>query len=1074
MSAPGDLLFKLNKKIAQLTRVIYLLNSKQENKAYEFRETCEAYELEIKTIMESSLEKLCEVRNQLKEKDQTAKLQKALDDLTQKHEGEKAQFIQELEAYKASTEKQMSRMQNTQQDSLSLQQSKIEKCCEGYQTTISTFENEFSKIREKCDEKIARYQKQIKNLNLQKEEEVAGVLRTSNDKYNAMLKEQTDKYAKLHSENLDKIAECEKAGGTIVSLEEQLREAKQQNQLLLEETSVANRSIVDELNSRIGSLEERNNELTIKNVNLGTELTKLREENEKWAGTHADQAKKMASLEQTCTSLERQTLELKGDLLKVNNEKAGFEKQLNQVFLTLEQRDKDVKALEGIKRELETGKKAADDANSVLDAQNEELSSEIATLKDRNRQQLEEINTMRAKQNQLGSSMSDTQAEISRLVDENQILSTKVKALEVSLEKQENALNTAKTTHARELEIEKRLFEKEKEKLNAWITEVEGEVAAKTEEITAVVAAKNKAVAEKQVAIDELESSVSKLSTERDTLFSELKKSKLLVLELQHQLQSSNSNSSDAMQRLKEELIAKQAELDTASSEIMAKNDEIEKEKTSRTTVEAERDDLLLKIEDLSEKQRMMNDQLDAKTQQMSQLEDSLAELRNTLEMQKDSNEVTSTETKKLQTALLTMQSERDRLEKEKVALQRQITDAGKKMAELRIDFDEHIKTMQKNHKQEISDIKESTDHRISVLEEELEFLKSSAEASNGRLSNEMDSVRNNHRLEVERLKKAHEELMAAHKTKFESEIEGFKEQMARAKQLAIDDQYSLEQRLSERHAEEISRLEKVRDELRAQSKKMFDDFDAKLNKQREREKNVILEYEAKINGYVAQLSAKDKELTEMRETLQGTLRNVTSLESQHTDHQDALRQLKIAHQRELIELENTLEREMQSTVNRMVSNHKMDIEKLKKEIQSLERSFDEERMKLNEKVEEYHNLYLERPSRPEDLEFIEQLKLALDQRTEELEEIKQQMQYFKLELVNRDENYTKMFGGSVGTIGTLDPLQKKKKKRGMSSGPKSSRLPPLQRSNSMGNINKPKRVSSGLSINNNRRRSSK
>jgi len=64
------------------------------------------------------------------------------------------------------------------------------------------------------------------------------------------------------------------------------------------------------------------------------------------------------------------------------------------------------------------------------------------------------------------------------------------------------------------------------------------------------------------------------------------------------------------------------------------------------------------------------------------------------------------------------------------------------------------------------------------------------------------------------------------------------------------------------------------------------------------------------------------------------------------------------------------------------------------------------------------------RPSRPEDLDLIQKLKIDNEGKTEELKKALENLKVFKLELFNREENYNKMFNAQP-LIGVMNPLDK-------------------------------------------------
>lgn len=69
--------------------------------------------------------------------------------------------------------------------------------------------------------------------------------------------------------------------------------------------------------------------------------------------------------------------------------------------------------------------------------------------------------------------------------------------------------------------------------------------------------------------------------------------------------------------------------------------------------------------------------------------------------------------------------------------------------------------------------------------------------------------------------------------------------------------------------------------------------------------------------------------------------------------------------------------------------------------------------------------MFDDRPSKEEDLRLIQKLQQLLEQREEELKRAWQELKFFKLELINRENNYNKMFNANPN-IGILDPFEAK------------------------------------------------
>lgn len=76
----------------------------------------------------------------------------------------------------------------------------------------------------------------------------------------------------------------------------------------------------------------------------------------------------------------------------------------------------------------------------------------------------------------------------------------------------------------------------------------------------------------------------------------------------------------------------------------------------------------------------------------------------------------------------------------------------------------------------------------------------------------------------------------------------------------------------------------------------------------------------------------------------------------------------------------------------------------------------------LHQRVQELQELYDSRPSREEDVERIRALEAEIAEKEVDIKRLMDEMQFYKLELVNREQNYNKMFGASP-LVGTLNPM---------------------------------------------------
>ena len=82
-----------------------------------------------------------------------------------------------------------------------------------------------------------------------------------------------------------------------------------------------------------------------------------------------------------------------------------------------------------------------------------------------------------------------------------------------------------------------------------------------------------------------------------------------------------------------------------------------------------------------------------------------------------------------------------------------------------------------------------------------------------------------------------------------------------------------------------------------------------------------------------------------------------------------------------------------------------------------------EKHKSLQDKFQELTDLFEQRPSRPEDLDLIKQLQDDIVNKDNQLKKAAEDMKFYKLELINREESYNKMFG-SMPSVGVMNPMQ--------------------------------------------------
>lgn len=112
---------------------------------------------------------------------------------------------------------------------------------------------------------------------------------------------------------------------------------------------------------------------------------------------------------------------------------------------------------------------------------------------------------------------------------------------------------------------------------------------------------------------------------------------------------------------------------------------------------------------------------------------------------------------------------------------------------------------------------------------------------------------------------------------------------------------------------------------------------------------------------------------------------------------------------------------------------HREELERLKSELEQalheseqrcrdIEEDAEEKLTELEMRHAQLESKYNRRESRPEDVDKIKRLTEAVAEMQSEVDQTKEEMKYFKLELMNREENFNKNFGGGPN-VGVMNPM---------------------------------------------------
>jgi len=108
-----------------------------------------------------------------------------------------------------------------------------------------------------------------------------------------------------------------------------------------------------------------------------------------------------------------------------------------------------------------------------------------------------------------------------------------------------------------------------------------------------------------------------------------------------------------------------------------------------------------------------------------------------------------------------------------------------------------------------------------------------------------------------------------------------------------------------------------------------------------------------------------------------------------------------------------------------MIKQHIKDTEELQKQFNSVQELLSKKYTFLEEKLHEMQELYDTRPSRQEDLDQIKILREECQNKECQIKKAAEDMKFYKLELLNREQSYNKVFGAKPN-IGIFNPIEGK------------------------------------------------
>ncbi|XP_072189096.1 protein FAM184A isoform X4 [Excalfactoria chinensis] len=1017
-----DLHFKMSKKIAQLTKVIYALNTKNDEHEAAIQALKDAHEEEIQQILAETREKILQYKSKVAEEMDLKRKIQVLEESLEDHKKMKHQALTEFEAYKDRVED-------------------MQLCAEAQHVQrVVTMSREVEEIRKKFEERLrsfiqlqVQYEKDkrsaLEDLRAAHRLEIQELLKTQQSQ-NATLSKGQEKLEELHRLELE-------------DLNNKVEELRLERKKLIEDYEGKLSKAQSFYEHELDSL-KRSQLFTAESLHACKEKeVELRKEF------------------QNQESILRKNLgKLKTELQMVQDEAASLREKCQKLQVALSTAENNVQVLQ---KQLDDVK---EEEMSLL-SKHKEVESELAAARERLQQQATDlvlkashIGMLQATQmtqevtiRDLESEKSRLKEKLSQLEEERNLLQSKTQSLDERQRQQILALEK-KVNEARETQRE--YYEKELVKLQARL---EGEAAqlkeahSKTlEELawkhhTAIEAAHSNANKDKK-----------KLQMELEQQF---EKEKLHLEDDKNQLRQQLEN-------LREELTTK---LTSANQEVCRLQDLVRKSEQGLGTAEGH-------ISSLQEAQEILQKELELTRARLRETTDSLYNVEGELDQERQQHEVMIAAMREEEKFKVDRMA-RD-LEIKWTENLRQ--ECNKLREELRLQHEEdkkaamtqllQLKEREKNAardgwQKKVEDLLD----QISLLKQNLEMQLSQSQSSLQQLQAQFSQERQRLTQEIQELEEEHQQ---RHKSLQEAHILAF-QNMEETKE---QEQKELEERLQQKHSEELQALKEthkqamegfklemeqelqtLRFELEDEGKAMLASLRSELNHQHaaaidqlrhnhqqelvaakmELERSIELgrrqekEFLCRISDLQDELRHRDHHIAELDKEILHLHDNISALTKELEFKGKEVLRIRSESNQQIRMHEQDLSKKHEKELDVLTADHIREKQSMLADFNKTQELLKEINSALQVSLEEMEEKYKNRESRPEDLQLISELKDLIAERDQLIKKLIEDKKFYQLELVNRETNYNKVFNASPN-VGVINPLVKQKKKNDKST----------------------------------------
>ncbi|GCB70196.1 hypothetical protein scyTo_0005628 [Scyliorhinus torazame] len=960
-----ELHLKMSKKIAQLTKVIYALNTKNDEHEAAIEALKEAHEDEIQQIFDETKEKILQYKGKINEEVELRKKIQSLEESLEQHEQMKQKALAEFEAYKQQVEDMQLSAGSHQMQGFAVMSRNIQEIKENFDDKLQQFiqlETQFGQNKQQTLEDLeAAHKLEIQNL------------LSSHHNLHETSSKQQEKLQQLLNDEL-------------ISTNNKIKEL-----------ALSKQKLVEEFEAKFSKAQAFH-----KYEIEGLKSQQTSENLLQWKQKES-QLKTEFQIQET--TLKKALDKLQMELQITQEDASQMRKKCEQFQGALNKAENIVQMLQ---HQLKEGQEKAD---GTLTKQ-KQLEDELLTCKDCIQQQSTElllksslIGTLQATQltheatiRELESQHCRLKERLTHLEEERNILHNNNQTLD---ERQRQQLLTIEKSLNEEKEMQRQYYEEKITNLHHKLEEETIYLRNTFRDNVKELSQMHQATLESVQGTHEREK--KKLQLEMDQ---HLEKDRLRIEEEKNQFKQQ-------MENLREELTAK---LNTANQEVCRLQELVKKSEQGLGSAEGH-------ISSLKNAQERLQNDLDSCRAKLRETKhDKLCEkLERQHEEEKRSalgklshlkDQENSAEKESWQKKVEDLLNQISLL---KQSLEMQLSQSQDSLQKLQCQFNrerqrltQQIEGMEDEHKRRLASLEDA--HRIAfrnMQESKDRECKQLEECLNQQHIKNLQAQKDAERINLEALQKEAKQQLQDLRTELQDEgkliLASLRSNLNYQHSIAMD---QLRQNNQQEIATVRMELDRVVELHRQQKKELLSRVSDLQEEVRNREQHLKeldeenLSMHDNLSTLTKELEYKGNEVLKIRSEVNQKIR---------TYEQDMIKkQEKMINEMTAAHLQET---------QCMLADFTKAQELLKDKISSLE-------ILLEEAEEKYNN----RESRQEDLQLITELKEMISERDQLTKKLMDDKKFYQLELVNRETNFNKVFNASPN-VGVINPLAKQKKK---------------------------------------------